>query len=147
MALFGTSFPKMVSVSGNVTANFEHSLIETEWVEPNIIEHKSVVTGARNYLTSESDGFGDYSNFTVTLYLSKYDSPAIKFNEIYAFNHTDVYFYPHSDGNPVRDSSNNNVVFHITDMKLNYLDTPDFKDVLVVTFKSKKYTNLANSLA
>lgn len=147
MSIFGTGYPVFIVSGSNTVVTMSYSTINAEYVEPNIIEHQSVINGARNYITSEADGFGDYSNFTVNIHLFKYAIPSASFSNIYQYNHQDVFFKPHSDGSTIKDSSNADVVFNITSMALNYLDTPDFKDVLTVEFKSKSYTNLANSLA
>lgn len=144
--IFGTGEPKFISAGKTVL--IDHSIIKPKFIDPQELEHDSIINGTRNFIT-----LGDYSEFTVLIYLFKYDykvdgyTPEEKFNELIAYNHKDVdQFFPHRDGISIRDSSNNAVQFHVTNPNFYYLEDDEDLDTLELTFKSRKYTNITKSL-
>lgn len=146
MSLMGSQEPKFVGTGtpSSATVNLDHTTILTNWADAQIIEQTSVINGVRNYIT-----LGDYSEFVVTVNLYKHTTsptPKEKFQEIYAFNHQLVQFFPHREGVAVKDSGGTAVNFYISSMIPGYLDTPDFKDILTITFKATGYTDAENSL-
>lgn len=138
------------------TVLLEHSLLTPSYAEPDEAVHSSVLTGIRSIVTN-----GDYVSFRVIVHLFKYDDPGAKFAEIFAYNHLDVYFYPHEDGSAIGDDlgkaisdgsdwfdSSDFVEFHITKIKpfyLNYEQSHDANDSCEVEFIAKKYVDIENT--
>lgn len=136
------------------TVTLDYAKLIPSWAEPDEIINESVITGVRDIIA-----LGDYSSFKVIVYLWKYSGLIAKFEEIYAFNHDDVWFYPHRDGDvldaglgkPMQDSSGDEVEFHITHIRPFYYqyervpqNTP--KIALEITFISKDYIDLTKNL-
>lgn len=136
--IFGSGSAKFTSAS--VTVDLEYSVLVPNFIESETIQHVSVIDGARNYIT-----LGDYSSFKVDVYLFKYANPRDKFLEIYDYIHTDVNFFPHSDGKTMYGNDGAIMQCHITDMKLSYLDNKDYRDLLTISFETKGYTNAVSS--
>lgn len=139
MAILGTTYPKFIV--GASTVLLENSVLNTSFQEADILEHKSIMNGYKSYVVN-----GDYSSFSVLVYLYKYAVPKTKFQEIYAYNHLNCYFYPHSDGLAIKDSGGTDVYFHISSMKLDYLNNINDFDVLYMNFNSIDYTDVEESL-
>lgn len=143
MSIFGHLAPKFISDNNDVVY-MDYVNMESNWIIPDEIEHKSVITGAKSFIT-----LGDYANFTVSINLFKYGSLTSmksKFLELYSYNHKDVVFYPYRDGNPIMDKDGNTVLFHITSMKLDFISNINSLDLLTMTFESKKYIDLSKSI-
>jgi len=145
MAIWGTSTPKFIV--GATTVLLPNSIIVPTWADARYIEQISVENGERTI-----EYLGDYSEFQVVINLFKEGNTTAvkaKFNEIYQYRLTTIdQFFPHDDGDYMRDSSNNAVEFAITEFRPFYLDPldPFFRDKLGLVFKSLKYTDLSNSL-
>lgn len=140
MSIFGNLEPKFIYEDTEVVL-LDHTIMESDWIIPDEIEHKSVITGNKSFIT-----LGDYANFTVTVNLFKYGNTSTmksKFLEIYTYNHKDVVFYPFREGNPIMDKNGNTVQFHITSMKLDFLSNINTLDILTVKFESLKYVDLS----
>lgn len=127
--IFGQQIPKFKTNAG--TIEFNHALLDYDYVIPDIIEHVSVFDGTRNYLNNK-----DYADFRITIYLNKYASPKVKLQEIYSYNHTYGWFYPHKDDVRIKR------LYHLEYVKPFYLDTPDFYDMCTVVFRGKDHVRL-----
>ena len=144
MAIWGTTAPKFVA-SGS-TVLLDNAIILPTWADPRFIEQTSVENGERTY-----DQLGDYSEFQVIINLFKEGSTALakaKFNEIYAHRFSTINeFYPHRDGDCLRDDGGTAVPFTMTECSPFYLDSidPDVRDKLKLVFKSNAYTDLEQS--
>lgn len=138
--IFGVSGSKFQS-SGGSEVLLENSILTPNWVDSQYIEKTSIVNGNKTF-----DTLGDYSDFTVLVHLFKYNSPVTKFQEIYQYNHNDVYFCPHLDGSYIKTSTNATASFTITDMKLGFLDSYNQYDILTIKFKSKTYTDITTNI-
>ena len=136
------------------TVTLDYSHLIPSWAEPDEIINESVITGVRDIIS-----LGDYSSFKVIVYLWKESDQVTKFEEIYAFNHSDIYFYPHRDkttlgdglGKVMQDSSDAEVEFHITHIRPFYYQYERFpqskvKIALEITFISKDYIDLTKNL-
>lgn len=140
MSLLGTTYPKF-HATGSADVNLLHSVMQTNYQESDILDHKSILNGTITYVV-----LGDYSSFDVLVHLFDYDDPKAKFQEIYPYNHTDVYFYPHADGNAMKDAAGADILFHIREMKFEYLADINNLDILRLRFEAKTYTDVEESL-
>ena len=140
MSIFGTGSAKF-KFGGDADVDLDYSVLKPKWVLSDYIEHKSVITGQKQFIP-----LGDYSEFIVDVHLYKYGDPSAKFSEIYDYLHTNVAFWPHSDGSAVKSADDSNTEFFISDMNLSYLEDVDYNDVLSIKFVSSDYTIVSKSL-
>ena len=131
--IFGTTNPKFVS--GVNTVNLEYSHLDPAFLIPAEIMHESVLTGFRSFVNSN-----DFARFGVMIYLWKYPNPVTKFEELQTYKNTTVFFYPHSDGDPIWDvDGNDEANFNIKSVTGYYLnDIVDYA-VCVVTFEALEH--------
>jgi hypothetical protein len=153
MGLWGTGSPKFVGTGtpDSNTVTLDYAVTDFLYIDPRFVEHVSVVDGQRNWIQ-----VGNHSEFTVRLNVYKYTTsptPKEKFQSIMTYLGQDVLFYPHSDGNPIKNSSSVNVNFTLVSVvrvdlpaSAPFNTTADYKDVLVLTFKSKEFTDVTKSL-
>ena len=152
--LFGTGSAKFTTTNGSATVLLEYCNIQPDWCLRNIGVRTSIYDHYHTY-----EFRGDYSEFTVVLNLHKYDDPSVKFQEIYPYIYTEVYFWPHVDAYAVSGSNPDFVVggpvvpewipsvFFIDSMEHSYY-SEDYveKDILNIHFKSVRYTSLTGSI-
>jgi len=148
MAIFGIGTPKFTGtgIPDINTVTLDHTILDPDWNDPRIIEHPSVVSGKKTWIT-----LGDYASFRVTVQLFKYTSPAAKFNTIITYLHQLVYFYPHKDGitagdglgKMIKNSANVGVKFFIIKISPYYLNNVDAsQDLLDIEFISEDYIDI-----
>ena len=70
MAIFGESYSKIKTNHGEVSLG--HSIIKPTWQEPNIIEHRSIINGNRNYVKVSEN----FASFDVIVNLQSYGATA-----------------------------------------------------------------------
>ena len=129
----GISSPKFIYDLGGAneaTVSLEYSVITENAPEPKLYEHVSVVNGHR-----EIENVGRHWNFELRIHLFKYSDPLSKLNQIRAYEGKDVTLYAHGDGPKF------NQLFILASVEEAYWDTPDYKDVLILKFRSKDYTS------
>lgn len=108
---------------------------------PDIVTHKSVMTGHTEYAVK-----GRHWEFDIEMNFYKYSDQKSMYNTLYPYWGTDVYLYRHRDGEAMKDAAGNNVLFTFTEITESYMQTPDFKDLLTLCFRSKDYVGpLASS--
>lgn len=146
-SIFGNSAPKFIADFGGTG---EATVLLNCWLtnkdEPVVKELiiESELTAERSIISR-----GEYWLFSGTVNLFKYGSLAeirAKFEEIYAWNKTNVVLYKHRDGEPYKDSGGSEVLFYMTVMPKNLM-TLDFKDLLVIEFRSLSGVDFSDSSA
>ena len=140
MSIWGTGSAQF-QFPGDSVVTLEHSTMQGDYILPDIIEHKSIITGKKHFINN-----GDYSEFTVNVYLYKYADASAKFSEIYDYLHTNVYFWPHNDGKAISGSDSSPTEFFISDMSLSYLEDANYNDLLTIKFVASDYTVVSKSL-
>jgi len=133
--IFGTANSKFVS--GATTVDLPSSVLDPSYIIPEVIEHQSVVSGKRNWIP-----LGYYSDFKLQVNLFKYDDPNTSFNLIESYKFSKVTFYPHKDGDPIKDIFGNESQLLISDIEAYYLTNEFQKDIAIITFLSDRYTRL-----
>jgi len=136
MSIFGDSYPKCYITSGSDIL-LENSLLEADYVVPQTLEHVSVLNGNINYVTLD-----DRSEMNLTVYLYKYDDPVEKFAEIKTIKGQEVVFYPHADGEPLKDRIGGVALMYVEEIKPFYLFQTTYYDALKISLKSKGTTRL-----
>ncbi len=133
--IFGTAAPKFIS--GSTTVLLDYARIITDKPVYNSIEQPSVLTGFVNHIHK-----GYWWLYTVRIHLFKESEAITKANELLSYIGQDVYLYKHREANAFQDSSGNDVLFRVQEVVPSWLNTPDYKDIIDITFKSQNYIDL-----
>lgn len=135
-SIFGSAAPKFVYDLGGEN---ETIVLLNYWVttidEPDSRElvHESEIEPDRDIIDR-----GDFWIYEGRINLYKYSSMTFirsKFEEIYQFNKKKVTLFRHQDGEPFKDASGNNLLFYMK-VTPTFLTTLDFRDILIVNFRS-----------
>jgi hypothetical protein len=130
--IFGTQIPKIQStISSSVSMSLYDSELDPTFLDPNVLEQKSIVTGMRNYIP-----FGDYAEFDVVINIFKGNTD---FETLKKWDKQEVYFYPHRDGNVIKDKYNEPLKFTIQSIEPYYLTQDERYDVAILKLKSKDF--------
>lgn len=139
--IFGTFSPKFVydpsGTSVTVMMNYVVVLKDEPFVK--VITNESIINGHREYHYR-----GKHWLYEVRIHIFKCSNPRSKYEEIKQYEGLEVALYRHRDAEPFKNSTGDIVPFVITSIKEAYWDTPDYKDVLIVTFQSKDYIDLSD---
>ena len=133
MAIYGTSFSKFKS--GITEVDLNHSTIRPNWRIPQVIEHKSILTGAIHYIQVA----GDKASFDVICNIWKNAVPKTTMQTLLGYNHTAVKFMPHEDdGNYLTTDGTTEADFYISIMRPFYVKNspPILQDRLFIRFES-----------
>ena len=134
-SLFGHSESKFIVDGTEVFLS--HSILLPEWQIPDYEINTSVFTGDRDFKNQ-----GYYSRFVVQQHLYKDGNASASFGDIYQHNHKDVAFFPHWDGEPIKNADvTETASMHITQIKLGAVDAENTYDTLTITFDSNEYTS------
>jgi len=136
MSIIGTSYPKFYITSGSDIL-LEHSLLKTDYIIPDTLEHVSVLNGDIHYIAR-----GDRTEMEVTVYLYKYDDPGTKYAEIKTAKGQEVIFYPHADGTFIQNRVGGAVPLYCENIKPFYLFQTVYYDAVKMTFISKGITRM-----
>jgi len=141
----GTAVDITDSGTGTHTYNAEQTIL-LDYVavlkdEPEIEQliHKSEISGHREYVER-----GEHWLFRLRLHLFKYSDPRSKFEEIYHYKRAKVTLWRHRDGSQFLDSDGNDVLFMLEEVTPAYLERAEFRDVLILTFRSTDYVDFAD---
>lgn len=143
--LFGLAAPKFIYDPGGVNEEIvlDYSVIQKDELKPDIIVHKSVLNGHREFINK-----GSHHLFEVRIHLHKYTDKAarlVKLKELKSYLTFDVILYRHSDGVSIKNLLGDPVLYTITEIEEGYYKTPDFKDIVTIAFQSKDYVDFSNS--
>jgi hypothetical protein len=147
--IFGNEAPKFIYNPAviNQTVLLNYIQVITDKPEPEEIIHQSIFTGHREFII-----LGHYYIYVCKLHLYKYTTavdgltPQEKYDEIKQFEGNVVRFFRHSDGNYLKDSTGAEVEMFLQSIDESYYKTPDYKDLLLLKFKSTKYVDLTQGL-
>jgi hypothetical protein len=78
----------------------------------------------------------------LVLNLFEYDQPSLKYKEILDQQGILVEFYPHVDGEPIRDLAGNVVLMYLENIQPFYLFQDKQYDIVNLKFVSSRYTRL-----
>ncbi|GAJ04686.1 unnamed protein product [marine sediment metagenome] len=144
MALYGSSYSKFKG-SDTVVISLNHSTIEKQWAETNLIRNKSVFTSETTF-TKAAD---DFAVFIVTVNIWKNGSPADVMNTILPYNHDTVNLMPHQDSATyVQKVGGGDASFYIESMTPIYVnnDPPILQDILIIKFVSLEAIDASGSI-
>ena len=126
---------KVDNVSVVEVVNLNFSTIKPNWKIPQVIRHKSILTGVVNYVQVA----GDKAVFDVVCNIWKNAVPKTTMQTILAHNHSTVKFMPHEDeGNYLTTDGTAEADFYISIMKPSGVKDkpPILQDKLFIRFES-----------
>ena len=144
MALFGSSYSKFKG-SDAAVISLNHSTVEKQWADTNIIRNTSVMTRETTF-TKMAD---DYAFFTVEINIFKNTVPADVMNTILPYNHDTVNFMPHQDsGVYVQKVGGGDASFYIQSMTPVYVNNspPILEDMLIIKFVALEPIDTSGSI-
>ena len=141
--LFGSSAPKFIyEPSGaNETILLDYVVIMKDEPEEDFIIHQSIFTGHREFILK-----GKYWVVEMKLHLYKQGNPLVYYNTIKNYEGTNIRFFRHRDGDYLKDSTGAEVEMFLQSVDESYYQTLDYKDLLLLKFKSTEYVDLTQGL-
>lgn len=137
---YGTAAPKFVTQGGN-SVLLNHARILSDYPEYDNNEQPSVVNGYINHIHN-----GYHWVYAIRIFVYKESESIAKSNELLPFLGSDVFLYRHREAYPFKDKDGNNVLFRVKEVTPGYLNTPDYKDVIDIVFKSTNYIDVRKSI-
>jgi hypothetical protein len=145
-SIFGSMSPKFAFDLGGAN---ETTVQVNYWVpitdEP--MDDRDIIQDSELEADREIIDRGNFWLFEGRVNLYKYNSLSLirsKFEEIYQFNKKKVVLWKHSDRQPYKDAAGNNVLWYLKVTPKN-LYTLDYRDILILSFRSLKEVNHSDS--
>lgn len=137
--IFGTQAPKFIydPAGDNVEVLLDYIVVLKDEEERDKIIHESVFTGHRELIIK-----GYYWIYECRLHLFKYDNPQKAYEDFKLFEGKTVRFFRHRDGDYLQDADSNEVQMFLQSVDEAYYQTTDYKDLLILKFKSAEYIHL-----
>lgn len=127
--ILGLQKPQIVV--GGSTTEFEFAEMQPDFLTPLVVEYVSPLNGDRNFIY-----VGDYARFRIQINLFQFSDPAAKLDQLKALEKQLCVFYPHQDGQSIKDKFGNSALFFISKVNPFYLDNEDDFDMVEMTFDS-----------
>lgn len=138
--LFGKESPEFLlnPTSEAIIIIFNKSTIIEDKYKDDVLTHKSILTG---YTTHNIKG--THHEFSIRIHLFKIEGESEQLLTLENYRYLlgkDGYLKKHSDGYYINKKDNSNpVLYTVTQVEDGYFNTPDYKDTVIITFKSKEY--------
>lgn len=119
---------------------FKNSIIEYNFIEPDQLNKKSIINGNKS-----NTYLGDYGSFKITERLWEKTTKRVaglKFQEIYSYYHTDVWFFPHANHYIMEVSTSDPVSCYFKTFKPFYYKNLISYDALTCEFETNKYHDI-----
>ena len=135
----GVGIPKFIDQASNEVL-LEYAKILEDAPSYRTIEQESVIN---NYINNIH--LGVHWVFQVRIHLFKQgpNTAITKYAELISYLGSEVYLWRHEKGNAFQDSSGANVLFRVQEVTPSYFETPDFKDIITIIFKSVRPIDLS----
>ena len=137
---WGTGAPKFEDQQGNIILLDKAKVLQNEPVY-HYLEQPSVINGFINHIHK-----GYWWLYVVRIHVFKYDESIKKTNELLPYLGKDVYLYRHREADPFKNSAGEKLLFRIQEVTTDHLDTPDFRDIIDIKFKSTNYVDVSKSI-
>jgi hypothetical protein len=136
MSIFGTSYCKL---SGSIELELQYSTLTSNYIDNAEIDFISVLSGKKTFTNNRMH----YSSFDIDINLFKYgSSKADVFRSLSKLKNEEFYFYSHIDDTPIHDIYDENILFHMVEMKPYYLTQQAEYDAVRLRIISTTYTYL-----
>lgn len=141
--IFGTQAPKFIydPAGDNIEVLLDYIVVLKDEEERDKIIHESVFTGHRELIIK-----GYYWIYECRLHLFKYDNPQTVYENLKSFEGKTVRFFRHRDGDYLKDNAGAEVKMFLESVNESYYETTDYKDLLLLKFKSTEYVDLTQGL-
>ena len=129
--------------SVRVGYKFVNSIYDFDFIQPDQINHRSVISGVKT-----NTHLGDYGSFKITERLwqkATTFTAALRFQRLDSFYHTDVWFMPHGVSS-IKDSSSVTVACYFKVLKPMYYKGFVNYDAVVCEFETNKYHDITKIL-
>jgi len=136
---YGTAAPKFVS--GINTVHLDCAKILTDRPVYDYEEQPSVLNGHINHIKG-----GMHWLYIVRIHVYKEGESIANENKLLSYLGKDVVLYRHREAFPFKDSAGDNVLFRVQEVTPDYFNTPDYKDIIDIRFKSSDYVDLTKSI-
>lgn len=143
----GQQAPKLIfnPLSDNITILLNHIVVTKDEPEEDLVIHQSIFTGHREFVIK-----GKYWIYECKVHLYKYTTLADSFTPIEKYQLLKDYegqlfrFYRHREADYLKDVNGDEVQMVLQSITESYYKTTDYKDLLLLKFKSTKYVKLEN---
>lgn len=147
--IFGITAPKFVidPYNTNVDVLLDYVVIQKDKPEEDIVIHTSIFTGHRSFIIK-----GKYWIVEMKMNLYKYTAaidsltPQQKYKELKQYEGLEMRYYRHRGGDYLKDSTGAEVKMFLESITESYYKTSDYKDLLLLKFRSTKYVDLTQGL-
>jgi hypothetical protein len=137
MSIFGTEGPRIIT-GADVTIDLDYAIVLKDEPEYKNLTHENEITGSRYFIQR-----GSHWLFDVQIHLWKYEGMPDPYDRLVSALYDDaIVVYKHRDGNPFQDSAGADVPFVLYELNPYYMTTTDYKDALILKFKSMKYVDI-----
>jgi len=138
MSIFGSSGSKFIYPETSTSVYLTHSVIYPDWMENDYEVNTAIDENRQRWFYT----LGDYSEFKIKMNLSNFPVPIDKFNELYFYNQKEVQFFPHWDGEPIKNSTATATASFYIECKLGSFDKYNTHEYLEMNFKPTTYTTI-----
>ncbi len=138
--IFGSQEPKFIVGITEIILN--HAEMQPDFLKPILLEYASPLDGVRNFIY-----LGDYAQFRIQVNL--FEAIGVTFSQLKVLEKNLCVFFPHKDGDAIKDKFGNNALFLISDVKPFYLNNENKFDMVEITFRCIgfiDYTGIYNIL-
>lgn len=147
--IFGTSAPKFIfnPLGTNETVLLDYVVVVKDEPEQKRIMHQSIFTGHREFIVLKK-----YWLFELKMHLYKYTTavdgktPQEKYDELKQYEGLNVRLYRHADGDYIKQPDATEASFFLETIDESYYQTTDYKDLLLLKFRSNSYTDFSQGL-
>ncbi|MEW6039927.1 MAG: hypothetical protein AB1633_00200 [Elusimicrobiota bacterium] len=122
--------------NGIDTITLDYAELRPDFMMPIILEYRSPFNGEMNFIY-----LGDYAHFRVQINLFEITNRSGFFNQLKSLEKQIVVFYPHKDGEAIKDRFGNDVIFFVSTVKPFYLENENEFDIMEITFNSVGYVD------
>lgn len=126
---FGTSAPKFTI--GGLTVLLNKARVLADYPSYTYLEQQSILNGYINHIHE-----GYHWIYIVRIFIYKERESIAKSNELMSHLGKDVYLFRHREAFPFRDKNGDDLLFRIQEVTPSNFNTPDFKDIIDIKFKS-----------
>lgn len=136
--IFGLEAPQIKI--GNEIIVLEKSNLQPDFLTPVVIEYVSPLNGDKNFIV-----LGDYAGFRIQINSFETISATTLFLLLKAKEKNLCVFFPHKDGQPIKDKAGNDCLFFISSVKPYYLENDVEFDMVEITFNSVGFVDLSGT--
>jgi len=136
--IFGSSGSKFYCPDTSTTVFLSHSVIEPIWFNNDFDVNEGILGNKINTWVTH----GYYSEFKVFVNIHDYPIPYDAFTDLYSYNQKEVQFFPHFDGEPIKNATATDTASFYVEVKVGARDKYNQYNYLEINFKPTSYTTI-----